>query len=395
MPGCSYAPDVSSRSGHLAEDWDKPIPEGQWAEVLVSAIRADLAALRSPRVIKTLRDWRAALTNDDPATQREARRRLLAVGEALIGGPELPGGRTVDGSDDFTVDAFHRPRPATHSEDISEPTHARWSNVPMSRAPLISPAFDQDNEPPTAHIALPSPPPPSAPPPPPLDDAGHEEGTLDGVIPGEPDLILAHQHEKPTTHIPLPADLDLGGPEPKVEAVPPARAISKLAAEEGMALEGHAGPEEPEKEDLSSPSRLAPKPGIIRRRSGRNSASSRRPRAAMHHVRSLYNVLMPFAEELIPLAFERRSRRFWARWREVAGEHGVRRPFVEELLRTATDPQVMVAELIAEIHSVDPGSVSALIDRLEAPGPASDPRPVRPRSALVGEPVRAPDGGAD
>ena len=113
----------------------------------------------------------------------------------------------------------------------------------------------------------------------------------------------------------------------------------------------------------------------------------------MHHVRSLYGLLMPFASELIPLSIERRSRRFWARWREVAGDRGVRREFVEDLLRSASDKRTLVCELIAEVQSVDVKSVYALVDKLEAtgelPGPSSKPTAGdRGHNPLVGSSVR-------
>lgn len=105
----------------------------------------------------------------------------------------------------------------------------------------------------------------------------------------------------------------------------------------------------------------------VQRAAVASAVHAERPRAAMHHVRSLYATLKPFADELMPLAFERRSRRFWARWREVAGDYGVRRPFVEELLRTSDDANALVCALIAEVQAVDPASVADLIERLDAP----------------------------
>lgn len=139
---------------------------------------------------------------------------------------------------------------------------------------------------------------------------------------------------------------------------------------------------------------LAPKPGVIRRRSGksRRAHSSPRPRAAMHHVRALYAVLTPLAGELIPLQYERRSRRFWARWREVAGDRGVRRDFIEDLLRSANDVRTLVCELIAEVQTVDVRSVYALVDKMKQTGELEEADPVgtpdRQRGPLVGASVR-------
>lgn len=97
--------------------------------------------------------------------------------------------------------------------------------------------------------------------------------------------------------------------------------------------------------------------------------------------------LWPFAEELVPLSYERRARRFWARWREVAGDRGVRRDVVEELLRTATDTRTLVCELIAEAHQVDVRSVYTLVDKLMAEAPP----PLPPADPAEGDgPTRIP-----
>lgn len=114
----------------------------------------------------------------------------------------------------------------------------------------------------------------------------------------------------------------------------------------------------------SRASRVAPKPGIVRRRL-MSRRESIRPRAAMQQVRAMYDLLLPLCLELVPLPVERRARRFWARWREVAGVHGVRREVLEELLRSAKDVQTLACGLIAETQSVDLRSVEALVERLE------------------------------
>src|SRR5262249_42375925 len=101
----------------------------------------------------------------------------------------------------------------------------------------------------------------------------------------------------------------------------------------------------------------------VSRRSTRHP--SVRPRAAMQQVQAMYVLLLPLCLELIPLPVERRSRRFWARWREVAGDRGVRREVLEALLRSARDPRTLLCGLIAEMLSVDLGSVEALVQRLE------------------------------
>ena len=410
---------MSRRAGKLPEHWDKPIPEALWPETLLTAVRHDLGALTSERVQQTLQKWRESLSSIDPSAQREARRRLLAVGNALLGTPDLPGDPVADdrhdpASDAFTVDAFPTPkarsgrrtgqamaaasarapaaasgRPApdapgraaaagrvapvqpsapaapdhrvaarapAKSSDLAldAPARAKPSDGPARPAPaeVSAAAFFEESEPPTTHVPLPSSPAEGLL----TADIAAELGTIDGVPPPTRAPRAADEGtEKPTAHIALPGD-----PPAWEVSESPARAISAVT----------------------------PAKQVARRRSVRGRGPSNvRPRAAMHHVKALHAVLMPFAEELVPLGFERRSRRFWARWREVAGDHGVRRPFVEDLLRTASDARTMVCELIAEVHSVDPASVAALVDQI-ARKPSRE-RSVRRRSHARGVLVQA------
>jgi len=151
-------------------------------------------------------------------------------------------------------------------------------------------------------------------------------------------------------------------------------------------------------EEDNAGGRLAPKPGIVRRRAiSRKRESQVRPRAAMQQVKALHTVVMPLCEELIPLSVERRSRRFWARWREVAGDRGVRRDFIEDLLQSANDVRTMVCELIAEVQTVDVKSVYTLVQKIEMGstiGPSAGVRanapgtPERQRGPMVGASVR-------
>jgi hypothetical protein len=123
--------------------------------------------------------------------------------------------------------------------------------------------------------------------------------------------------------------------------------------------------------------RLAPKPGIVKRRAMSRKDSPARPRAAMQTVKAIYAVVLPFCEELIPLAVERRSRRFWARWRELTGDRGVRREFVEDLLQSANDVRTLACELIAEVQNVDVKSVYALVSKIESGEPrGTEPKPI-------------------
>ena len=91
-----------------------------------------------------------------------------------------------------------------------------------------------------------------------------------------------------------------------------------------------------------------------------------RPRAARASVLSLLRTLRPLVEELISLPASRRPRRFWGRWREVVGDRGVRRAFVESILYEVDDAYTLACELIAEVHQVQRESVYALVAEIEA-----------------------------
>ena len=88
-------------------------------------------------------------------------------------------------------------------------------------------------------------------------------------------------------------------------------------------------------------------------------------RAATSQVHALYSALWPLSRELIPLPYERRSRRFWARWREVTGDRGIHPDYVEQLLQSADDAQQLVAALIAELQSAQYQSVYTLISEFD------------------------------
>ena len=250
--------------------------------------------------------------------------------------------------------------PVDDEASISEP------GIDTNQTPIADPSLIQDESDggPTRHIALPDRVLLAR-----LDSAeeallsAQPERTQKAPVPAEPTEFLA---KKPQI---VRQDLDL-------ETRPPSVIDRKLAQNESKPAQQARSPSRraADPEPLSGPRRVAPKPGVIRRHSRAHARTEARPRAAMHHVRSLYGVLMPFMEELVPLSYERRSRRFWARWREVAGDRGgVRRSFVEELLQTAEDARTLACELISEIQTVDLESVYALVDRLEAePASAKD-----------------------
>lgn len=361
--------------------------------------------------------------------------------------------RSLEGNDNaFTVDRFDLPpKPNLRRSPPARPTSAEPaddaivaedqdtdSKVKSARVPNgATPSFTEEDDRPTYAFARPdlepappSAPVPAAPPPPPPDSQSGirrrqrlDEAPLRGSAPKSTGAAPALEDDDglPTRHISIPDDLlrraasIAARPEATVMATtppappkgpssgpnkPPAppvpsddEATYALSAEEASALRPR--PVAKGEED----GRLAPKPGVIQRRATRSRPSqASRPRASMQHVRPLYAVLKPFVDELLPLAVERRSRRFWARWREVAGERGVRREVVEELLESIQDPRTLLAELIAEVELADPKSVHLLIDRLEAAGGVEAARapipatpPERQRGQLVGAPVALDD----
>ncbi len=376
---------------------------------MLSAIRHDLGALASRRVIDTLRRWQDGLEDADPRVQRDAKRGLEAVAQALLREPHqrlsfelidtlTPDDATQDG--DGTVDAFLLPKkPALRREAPKEPsvviaddailavadsdTDARLRAVAKPSTGVSAPPsaeFGEEEQPTRAFVR------------PEAEEARPKIEVRRAPLPPVLDATNSEARQEATelgsraVHLPPIADLiEPDAPEPTVMAgAPPPPTLSDpdrtylLSPQESPGLSSLrrrsvTTPPSSEPKDLSQG--LAPKPGVIRRRVTAPK-SAQRPRAAMQHVRMLHGTLLPFAEELIPLAVERRSRRFWARWREVAGDRGVRRDFIEDLLKSAHDVRTLVCELIAEVQSVDPASVYVLVDRLAGEAPvASERRP--------------------
>lgn len=214
---------------------------------------------------------------------------------------------------------------------------------------------------------------------------------------------FTEEDERPTAAIPIPEEirsrhaivLDVDDDDSEIDYEPPEERT--IAAGEAPLAPPPKAPLAYDEDSKSAQHGLAPKPGIVRRRAmSMRRETPARPRAAMQQVRALHTVVLPLCEELIPLSVERRSRRFWARWREVAGDRGVRREFVEDLLQSANDVRTLVCELIAEVQTVDLKSVYALVERIESSTAseklASTPKavvsPERQRGPLVGASVR-------
>jgi hypothetical protein len=447
--GC-YAPCVDREILVLPEGWEASIPEAIWPEAMLSAVRRDLGALSTQRVIDTLRSWQSqAYASVDAAARLQAQERLQAVGIALLGDPDSTGPVPIEDSptilpgdlelrlqpeEDRTVDGMRLPPKPHLRREVGRPVVSEMppnSAAPRARrvslgnpesdteskvrargvrtgasAPPES-AFDEEN--PTTAFFIPeskaAPPPP--PPPPLREPRGPAPArgptpivqVRPAVTTGE--VFDFEEEDDPTRHIALPEEVlrrrlssagaalnDLSEPERTQMATYPPKPPPLPERADTPKVQIVTAPSKSEE-----PPRLPPKPGVIRRSGpARNAPAATRPRAAMHHVRALHGLLHAFVEELVPLSYERRSRRFWARWREVAGDRGVRRDFIEELLRTATNGRTLLCELIAEMQSADPNSVFQLVDKLakETPsataGPSEVVAPALPQ--LLGESFR-------
>jgi hypothetical protein len=432
----------------LPPGWEQPIPESIWPDALISAVRSDISVLATPRVIETIKKWR----DENKRGNRDARERLRQLGTALAGdgaSPRLASFDQVETSlpdsdpsvaslsevnDVFTADSFALPPPVDRkrprfaampqqrigsnetsgfieasdaivnvndapqiAEEDEKPTTLRLPEAVLEKRPKfyraarsdpMSDAFSEEDDKPTASIPIPQIP---------------SEDTKEL---GEPPQPAAPQ----TTPPPVPPNSRVGPRlmlrdddlEDSEDSLVEPREEATVAADKAPVLPPPLPPPLPlvDVEESKGQGRLAPKPGIVRRRalSAPRKESPARPRAAMQQVRTLYAVVSPLCEELIPLSVERRSRRFWARWREVAGDRGVRREFVEDLLQSAHDVRTLACELIAEVQTVDVKSVYALVDRIESgdkahvSGPIAAVKPVVPperqRGPLVGASVR-------
>ena len=443
----------------LPPGWDEGILASHWPDVLIGAVRRSAMALTSSRVVATIASWQHAARGASSPAQLEAKRRLAELHDALIGpAPSnivdtdllekvLPAVRTrslVEGLETaFTVDRFdlppkpnlrRAPPPRVASAEPADDaivaedqdTDSKVKRVDARSAPM--PHFSEDDDRPTYAFARPdlepappSAPQPAAPPAPPPDSQSEirrrlrlDEGARGSAPrPSPPPRIESNDDGLPTRHISIPEDLlrrgssIAGRPEATVMATTPPAPRSQTPTpppppveddEATYALSADEAPVRPVRASLTpepEEGRLAPKPGVIQRRSTRTrNSQAGRPRASMQHVLPRYALLKPFVEELLPLPVERRSRRFWARWREVAGERGARREVVEQLLETTHEVRALLCELIAEVEQAELKSVYALVDRLEANGGVEAARaqvqatpPERVRGQLLGAPV--------
>jgi hypothetical protein len=478
-------PPVAREGDQLPKGWEHPIPDAIWPEALVSAVRADVGALAAPRAIETIRRWKLeARGASDPRVQREARKWLRALADALLSeepsdiSPMLQDSSVQDA---FTMDSIRIAIPGRLAEGqrtARAPSPTRRERGDLSDRPLLSARpisrigsdgtpggemmVDDDailNEEPASIVSR-------------IDQLTRELAEAEGMAhPPEEfaeedekpttlrkgggfyraarvdpfDAAFSDEDEKPTASIAIPEEMQRRNAAENADSDGKVRAPSEdtsdvqrnrstiddevheesaeertVASSDGPKViesglrdraqtptpvqsaakapsqpQAPLPPASPPPDDDGNTSRLAPKPGIVRRRAiSRKRESQVRPRAAMQQVKALHAVVLPLCEELIPLSVERRSRRFWARWRELAGDRGVRRGFIEDLLQSANDVRTLVCELIAEVQTVDVKSVYTLVQKIEAAGDKPSVRasaagtPERQRGPMVGASVR-------
>ncbi len=417
--------------------WETQIPEAIWPQTLVSAVLLDPGALATDRSVESLRKFRAWAEDPSHPEHSEGKKWLERLGKALLpptsplddDGFDLPQEPTQalpfssDGllpagqeSGELTVDAFLRPpkrqvlKPLEAEENEQEITDPRTPSLSASIEETVRPravsALSADDAiisarqttgasaPPTAEFADEEPPTTALP----RVDSLPASGALPKAPPPAPEVsVQIDDEDKPTRYIHLPKELakakaqEESAPEHTEMAVLSNAAQKSLAAPPPTAKENKRRPSEAPAGPKSNPRQPELKGNVVRRivRSGPPKPS--KPRASMAQVRGLYPLLLPFVRELVPLRYERRSRRFWARWREVAGDRGVRREVVEELLKSAQDERSLVCELIAEVQSVEPKTVYPLVAKLENESLPDQPASLsseRRRGPLVGASVR-------
>ena len=352
----------------LPEGWDDSIPETLWPDAIIACVRMDLGALASPRVITSLIAWRKALRfSKDPMVREEARRRLRGVCAALMGEEESGSVEEKLAITDSAVRAFVNSVASGRGEDQTVDAYDLEAEQAGLRRPVVvstplggAAPVEEPREAPTGAS----------------DRLAAETRAIDG--PGLGSLREAlrdderRRSEKRRTPPPPPprdASSMLG-------AVPDAEGVLAEGPTTAMSVSKIA----PELRDPKRRSELrqdAARPevsGVVKvtgvRRTGQHAEpppppAPPKPRAAIAQVRALYSAVIGFCEELIPLSYERRARRFWAHWREVSGDRGVRRELVEELLKTSNDAASLVSGLIAEVQNVDLESVKALVAKIE------------------------------
>ena len=377
----------------LPDGWDRDVGDDAWPDALISAIKIDVGALASPRAIATLRAWRASIRGAEPQ-RATASRRLAQVADALSapGGP-IPTER-LDTLALRSPSAASAPRGASPIPRGAPP--AARGALPPSRGASqtlrgASPTPDRETDSAVrAHSPDPSPPAEHTvwaygePGWVPVDEAPDIDPLLAEMAGNRPPTIDLDEDERTgeTADARRPAALRASTQSPpSLDFVDEPPTAANLIS--------------PRKGSITPVSRPAPPPLPPASYVGRKPSippGRTRPRASLIQVRALFSAVGPLCKELVPLTYERRSRRFWTHWREVSGERGVHREAAERILETARDFRTLVTELIAEVLDVDLESVRVLVERIEAeePSVASGPRATeeRARGPLVGASVR-------
>ena len=379
------------------EAWAAGVDERDWPSELAEAVRLDPTVLGLSRASESLKAWKSEARATSPEGER-ARACLILVAEALTT-PAPIDEDTFDHTDPLAESLQSTP-PAVPEAPLPplEPTPEAFPPAmtqviadaaildiqPLELAPPPE-GFDGADEPTTASSRLTV-----------ARVASNEAPLADalGVPPAPEDFVTRFAVQAP----PPLREESAGG-----SSTPSFGGAARVDVGRDSSAEGFQDEERPThhidlsevRERLSSSSRRAS--SVRRREPSRARPSSDpgvssspkpsprgRPPASKARASGLAVALVPLVKELMPLPTQRRSRRFWARWREVAGDQGVRREHVELLLETVGSSEVLLAELVAEAQRVDPSSVLELL--------AAQPELVaqlRPRAPSRAEPSPA------
>ena len=415
---------MTGKGERLPPGWERAIPEALWPDVMTSAVRYDLFALRCDRVIETLRIWRSESNDSNPEIRELALKRIKKIARALVDPtePEINEPTLAIIFDPTQAAALAHPGIPPTKDLMDTDSSVRQFTPSDAFSPTLEGSPHEEatvaayQHPDGRHLAPRSvpPPPPGPPPPPPAD-------TNDAL----PPIDLGAKRDRPVLKPAEPPRRASVPPPPSSPASPMARTTDEVEAIARMAdlfLENKSpdsaytqvspapdsgrwprprqstGTAEPTQFDYQSivsqewkdaddrpttaskppaairssasqktPSRgSAPKgPSVSRSSQPKEPPKPKRPRASLVQVRTLYNAILPLCRELVPLNAERRARRFWAFWREASGDKGVNSEFVEQLLTQATSERTLVSELIAEVHGFDADSVRVLVGKIE------------------------------
>jgi hypothetical protein len=264
--------------------------------------------------------------------------------------------------------------PSVRARAVRPPTEERAPSAP-SRAPTDAPVRAP------SRVATPAP------------EPEHVEPDPQGSAIAHVALAELERPEMPTTAMPAPPPPPYreDPPAPPVEPSPAPSSAPSPAPPGSRAERLRTPPPPPEPSRIADPapeSVAAPPPAPAP-----PPSEPPKPAPAASQVRALHRAIAAFCQELVPLNAERRSRRFWAHWRDVSGNRGVRREVVEASLASAPDALSIAAALIAEVQGVDLEGVRRILSEPDdgaddgAPPPPATPAE-RARGPLVGASVR-------